>query len=87
MADFLSLAEMESRFAGEWVLIEDPQTDQTLKIQSGRVLSHSKNRDEVYRQAIVLRPRRSAFLYLGPMPEHTVLVLNASLPAGFGKVG
>jgi hypothetical protein len=75
MPDVLSLAEMESRFAGEWVLVEDPETDETLKVQSGRVLSHSKDRDEVYRQAIALRPRRSAFLFLGTVPEHIALGL------------
>jgi hypothetical protein len=78
MADFLTRADIEARFTGEWVLVGDPQTDDTLEVIGGKVLSHSKDRDEVYRQAIALRPRRSAFLYVGPIPEHLAINLRAS---------
>jgi hypothetical protein len=75
MAEVLTLAEIAARFAGEWVLLEDPQTNQALEVQGGRVLYHSKDRDEVYRQAIALRPQRFAVLYTGVMPEGTAIVL------------
>jgi hypothetical protein len=75
MADYLTRAEIEARFAGDWVLVGDPQTDEALEIKGGRVLSHSKDRDEVYRQAIALRPQRSAILNLGKMPESVAINL------------
>ena len=37
MDDVLTVAEIESRFASEWILIEDPQTNQSLEAQRGKV--------------------------------------------------
>ncbi len=71
----MTIEEIESQFASEWVLIEDPKTDEQLKVLGGRVLYHSKDRDEVYRQAVALRPKRSAVVYTGQIPEETAVVL------------
>ena len=75
MDEVLSLAEMESRFTSEWVLVGDPETDESLEVRSGKVLHHSRDRDEVYRKAIALRPGRFAVLYMGEIPEDTAIVL------------
>jgi hypothetical protein len=75
MDDVLSLAEIESQFRSEWVLVEDPETNQALEVQRGKVRWHSKDREEVYRKAVELRPRRFAVLYTGQMPEDTAIVL------------
>jgi hypothetical protein len=74
-SEALTLAEIEARFAAEWVLVENPVTDAALEVQSGKVCWHSKDRDEVYRKAIELRPRRFAVLYTGKMPKDTAIVL------------
>ena len=71
----MTIAEIESQFDSEWVLIEDPKTDEDLKVLGGRVLHHSKDRDEVYRKAVSLRPKRSALIYTGEIPEGTAVVL------------
>ena len=71
----MTIDEIESQFDSEWVLIEDPRTDEQLKVLGGRVLYHSKDRDEVYRKAVSLRPRRSAVVYTGQIPEETAVVL------------
>jgi hypothetical protein len=47
--DVLTLAEIEARFHSEWVLVENPQTNEALEVQRGSVVCHSKERDEVYR--------------------------------------
>ena len=75
MDEVLSLAEIETRFDAEWVLLEDPQVNERLEVLSGKVLWHSKDRDEVYRKAIELRPQHSAFLYMGTIPEGTEVIL------------
>ena len=75
MDDVLTLAQIQKQFDSEWVLVADPQTDAALEVQSGRVLWHSKDRDEVYRKAVELRPRRFAMLYTGRMPKDTAIVL------------
>jgi hypothetical protein len=71
----LTIAEIQSQFDSEWVLLEDPQTNSALEVQGGKVIWHSKDRDEVYRKAVELRPKHFATLYLGKMPENTAIVL------------
>ncbi|MDQ3684194.1 MAG: hypothetical protein M3430_01145 [Acidobacteriota bacterium] len=75
MEDVMSIAEIESTFESEWVLVEDPETNKDLEVQSGKVRYHSKDRDEVYRKAVELRPKRFAMLYTGTIPEDTAVVL------------
>jgi hypothetical protein len=71
----MTLREIEDLFDSEWVLVDEPQTNESLEVEGGRVVWHSKDRDEVYRKAIELRPRRFALLYTGRMPEGTAIVL------------
>jgi hypothetical protein len=75
MSETISLAEIQKRFDSEWILLEDPETNEGLKLKSGRLLWHSKDRDEVYRKARELRPKHSAILYAGKLPENMVIVL------------
>ncbi len=75
MATAMTVAQMETQFDSEWVLIGDPETDYALEVHSGQVLWHSQDRDEVYRKAVELRPRRFAMLYTGKMPEGTAIIL------------
>jgi hypothetical protein len=75
MSEVLSFAEIKARFKSEWVLLEDPRTTSSLEVKSGKVLCHSKDKDEVYRKARHLRPKHSAILYTGKMPRGKVIVL------------
>ena len=75
MDDILTIAQIKAQFASEWVLVEVPQTNDALEVQSGKVRWHSKDREAVYRQAVALRPKRFAILYTGKMPEDTAIVL------------
>jgi endo-1,4-beta-mannosidase len=73
--EVLTVAQIESRFESEWVLVEEPRTNEALEVQSGRVLWHSKDREEVYRKAVQVRPKRFAILYTGTMPQGTEIAL------------
>jgi hypothetical protein len=75
MAELLTVSEMESRFVGEWILVEDPETNDALEVQRGTVRCHSKDRDEVYRKAIELHLPRFAVLYTGEIPGDAAVVL------------
>jgi hypothetical protein len=75
MNEEMSLAEIETSFKSEWVLVEDPETDETLEVRKGRVLWHSKDRDEVYRKAKELQPKHSAILFTGAIPKDMVIIL------------
>ena len=75
MEEVLTIAQIEAQFDSEWILVGEPQTNEVLEVQCGKVLWHSKDREEVYRKAVELRPRRSAMLYTGKMPKNTAVVL------------
>jgi len=75
MDKILTIKEIESLFKSEWVLVEDPMTDDALEIQSGKIIHHSKDRDEVYRVATTRRPKRFAVIYTGKLPKGTAIVL------------
>ena len=75
MDKVMTIAEIESQFPAEWILVEDPETDGTLDVLRGKVCYHSKDRDEVYREAVRLRPKRFAMLYTGKLPKDTAIIL------------
>lgn len=75
MEENLTIAQIEEQFESEWVLVENPQTNDALEVQSGKVLCHSKDRNEVYRKAVELRPKRFAMLYTGTMPKDAAMVI------------
>lgn len=71
----MTLTEIEERFNDEWILVGDPELDRSNEVVKGKVLFHSKNRDEVDAIAMRLRLKRSAFLYTGPTPENIFINL------------
>lgn len=75
MATVFSIAEIQTQCPSEWILVEDPQTNEALEVQSGKILAHGQDRDAVYREAIRLRPKRFAMIYTGSLPENTAIVL------------
>lgn len=75
MSESMTISEIQSCFDSEWVLLEDPETTESLEVMGGRVLCHSKDRSEVYRKAIEVRPRHSAVIYTGKFPEDMVIIL------------
>jgi hypothetical protein len=75
MDEILTIDEIKARYAPDWVLIGEPETDESQHLKAGKVLFHSPDRDEVYQKAIELRLGHFAFRYLGEMPEDMAFVL------------
>ena len=75
MDEVLTRAEMEERFQGEWLLIDDPEVDENLEVLRGRVVRHSPDRDEVYQTGAPLLLKHTASLYIGDVPDDLVFVL------------
>ena len=78
MSDVRTLAQMEGRYPDEWVLILDPEIGPDLLVRGGVVAGHSPDRDELYRQASALRPRRCAVSFMGdPIPPRHLACLSS----------
>lgn len=75
MSEYMTHEEIKTAFDSEWVLLKDPKTKKNLEVLGGTVLWHSKDRDEVYRKALELRPKHLAILYTGKIPEGTAVIL------------
>jgi len=75
MEELMAMADIQARFDSEWVLLEDPQTADSLEVIGGKVLWHSRDRDEVYRKAQELAPRHSAIVYTGSLSDEVVVIL------------
>ena len=75
MKEMLSAVEIKDRFDSEWVLIGNPEIDDTFNVKKCEVLCHSKDRDEVYRMARKINPNHSAILYTGKLQNGAAIVL------------
>ena len=75
MEQIMTIEEIESQFNSEWILVVDPIMDDKLKVQSGNVACHSKDRDVVYHKAKELRAQNFALLYTGTIPHDMEIVL------------
>src|SRR5947207_57676 len=75
MDEFLTLAEVNQEFDSEWVLLGDTEVGEHDEIIRGRVVFHSKDRDEVYSKLLELRPNKAATYYSGARSRDKVYVL------------
>jgi hypothetical protein len=75
MVQVLTIEQIGSQFDSEWVLLADPVVDGGGQITGGKVVAHSKDRDEVYRKDIELRLKVSATLFTGKMAHDSAIIL------------
>lgn len=75
MNKVLTISDIKAKYNSEWILVEDPEIDESMNIKKGKVIAHSKDRDVVYRKAVNLRPKRFATLYTGTIPKDTAIIL------------
>jgi hypothetical protein len=76
MTDVLTMAQIEAWFPNQWVLIGELRTDARLHILSGRVLFHSKGRDEAHQKLLELPGGHLAILYNGSPPPDMAFALS-----------
>lgn len=76
MSRVMTKEQIYAEFKDEWVLIQDPVTDESLNIIEGNVVFHGKDRGEMYSKIGELAvPRYIATLYTGKTPSGKVMVL------------
>jgi hypothetical protein len=75
MNDVLTMEEIEARYSGEWVLIEDPEIDAVQRVRRGRVRWHGQDPDEGWLRAREMGIRNAAVYWMGEMPSDIVFAL------------
>ncbi len=75
MSEILTMEEIEKKFDGEWVLIEDVETDEKLEIVRGKVVYHGKDKNQLHQVAMKSKSNQLASLFIGkPDPKMEFLL-------------
>ena len=78
MDEIAEITELEKQYREEWLLIEVLETDAVDRPIKGKLLSHSKSREEIHQAAMKKRDLGADYLisYTGdPIPPDMVVVL------------
>lgn len=75
MAQVLSIEEMRSQYANEWLLIAYTELDDAMNVIRGEVLAHSIDRDEIYQKLLSTKSKSVAVEYTGAVPDDLVVML------------
>ena len=75
MSEVLTMDELKARYPDEHLLLVDYETNEFGQVIGGRVLCHSKDAEEMWRQGIALRPKRSAHVFTRTTPDETIYIL------------
>jgi len=67
--------DIKKEFKDQWVLIEVEKVDESFNVVEGEVLAHSKDKDEVYKKLLQIRPKEFSIEYTGVVPEDLVIVM------------
>ncbi|HEV8719630.1 MAG TPA: hypothetical protein VGW77_03210 [Candidatus Binatia bacterium] len=78
MKKIFMMKEFEARYSGEWVLLVNPVHNDLMEPIRGELVFHSKDRDEVYKEAHKRKDAHTAIFYVGKLPEDLVVVLSGT---------
>jgi hypothetical protein len=66
----MTIEEINESFDSEWVLVDQPEVDEVLRVQRGTVLWHGKDKDELHRVVRAIpEPFSLAILYTGRLRD------------------
>ena len=71
------ISSLKRRYPKEWLLLTDVTADELTHPIKGRLVLHSKNRDEVYDRLSRVRAKRTCVTYTGEIPKDLVVVFFA----------
>jgi hypothetical protein len=75
MKKVFTMKELEALYSVEWVLLVNPKHIERLEMLRGELVFHSKDRNEVYKEAHKRKDAHTAILYVGKLPEDLAVVL------------
>lgn len=64
-----TIDEIKKKFKDEWVLVEVVERDQMNRPTKGRVLAHSRNRDDTYEAMSRTKVKHLYHFYTGEIPQ------------------
>lgn len=67
--------EIVEKFKDEWILLDVKKVDENLNIEEDEVIAHSRDKDEIYKKLLELRPKSFSIEYTGKIPKNLAVVL------------
>ncbi|MBU2461582.1 hypothetical protein KKH65_01755 [bacterium] len=65
----MNIKDIEERYKDEWVLVEVMKEDELGRTIEGRVIAHSRNRDDTYVAMKETKAKDIAHFYMGKIPK------------------
>lgn len=76
VGQMMTLDEMKQSFTGEWVLIGEPETTESLEVVRGILLWHSASRDEISEKLAASAVTHAAIWYFpAPREDNSLVIL------------
>jgi hypothetical protein len=66
----LTKEQMKERYPNQWLLVTEYEVDSATSLRKGRVIAHSKGRDDI-RRALKDRTGRLCIHFTGSLPQDT----------------
>ena len=76
MSEILTMKEIEKKFDGEWVLIEDVESNEQLEVLRGKVTYHGKDKEKLHQKAMKSESKHLATFYIGRPDPKMEFLLN-----------
>lgn len=69
-----ALSKLKRRYPKEWLLLTDVVADELTRPIKGKLVAHSKNRDDIYDRLAHTRAKSVSVEYTGNVPKDLVVV-------------
>ncbi len=67
--------EIVKKFKDEWVLVEAKVVDENFNLKEGKVITHSKDKSNIYGKLLKLKGKNIYIEYTGKIPKDLAVVL------------
>lgn len=69
-----TISALKKRYPNEWLLLTHVTADELTRPVKGKLVAHSKNRDEIYERLGHVRKKSLCIEYTGKVPKDLVVV-------------
>ena len=73
MRPLLTKEKIKTKYPNQWLLLEDYELDASTTLRKGRVIAHSKDRDEIHR-ALRKHTGNLCIHFTGSVPPDTAVI-------------
>lgn len=70
------ISKLKQRYPKEWLLLTNVTADELTRPIKGKLVVHSKNRDEIYERLPRIRAKNFCITYTGKIPKDLVVIFS-----------